>query len=489
MAHTFYFGNVSKRKNSTLQGVASTPYDVLFKSPTSLLNPVVTLNHSGDFTYNYATYGSNYYFVTDRISKNNDLWEVHLKLDALATYKSDILASTQFVSYSSLQSSTWLQDTRIPIQKNAIVSERMSTMNFLFTDGGFYVLAAVGEGGCEVYCTDISNLTSMINDLSTWTNDLQTAIFSALPFPTPTDETEATANLYTVAMKTGIIGNAYTDAPSCIRSCIWVPFFISSFADGGGTTIKLGAYDTGATAYRCKTSPVTNSVTVSIPWHYSDWRRATCEEVYLYLPLVGLVNVPSDEIINETGITVQWSATATDGCIAYRIISGGQVIGSYGANCAVNYPIGISQQSSAGEIVQTAFQGAQKTMSAGISAASSLNPVSMIGGAAMAGMSAIDSAYQTIDTAMTRHNSCIGGIGGGAGVGLSLDLKCFTVAHPTVIEPSAMVATMGYPTMKPVTLSSLSGYCQCANAHVSAAADLGILNEIDSFLNNGFYIE
>ena len=489
MAHSFVFGNVAKRKNSTLQGATTASYNVLFKSPTSLDNPVITLTHSGIFTYNYATYNGRYYFVTDVISRNNDLWEIRLKLDSLATYKSEILASTQFVSYSSLQSSIWLPDTRIPLQKNANVSQSVSTMNFLFTAGGFYVLAAVGEGGCEVYVTDITNLSAMIQDLSQWTSDLETAIFGALPFPTPNDETEATANLYSVMMKTGVIGNAYIDAPSCIRSCIWVPFFIADFADGGGTTIKLGAYDTGATAYRCKTSPVTNSVSVSIPWHYNDWRRATCEEVYLYLPLVGLVNVPSDEIINETSITVEWSATATDGCIAYRITAGNQVIGSYGASCAVNYPIGISQQASAGEIVQTAFQGAQKTISAGLSAASSLNPVGMIGGIAEAGLSAVDTVYQTINTAMTRHNSCIGGIGGGAGVGLSLDLKCFTVSHPTVVNPSDMVATMGYPTMKPVTLSTLSGYCQCANAHVSAAADLGILAEIDGYLNSGFYIE
>ena len=485
MSHTIYCGKIAKRRNSTLQPTLTDSYDVLLKSPTSLHTPTFTIS-AGSFDYNYLKWGDRYYFVTDVVSKNNSLWEVSAVCDVLATFKADILASTQFVSYSSLQSSIWLPDTRIPLQKNANVSQSVSTMNFLFTAGGFYVLAAVGEGGCEVYVTDISSLSAMIQDLSQWASDLETAIFGSLPFPTPSDETEATANLYSVMMKTGVIGNAYTDAPSCIRSCIWVPFFIANFSDGGGTTIKLGAYDTGATAYRCKTSPVTNTVSVNIPWHYNDWRRATCEEVYLYLPLVGLVNVPSDENINETTITVEWSATATDGCIAYRITAGNQVIGSYGASCAVNYPIGISQQASAGEIVQAAFAGTQKTVSSGIRAAESGN-VSAIADTAF---SAISGVYDTINTAMTRHNSCIGGIGGGAGVGLSLDLKCFTVSHPTVVNPADMVATMGYPTMKPVTLSALSGYCQCANAHVGATgAEAQELTEIDALLNSGFYIE
>ena len=93
MAHSFVFGNVAKRKNSTLQGATTASYNVLFKSPTSLDNPVITLTHSGIFTYNYATYNGRYYFVTDVISRNNDLWEIHLKLDSLATYKSEILVS------------------------------------------------------------------------------------------------------------------------------------------------------------------------------------------------------------------------------------------------------------------------------------------------------------------------------------------------------------------------------------------------------------
>ena len=487
MAHTFYFGKVAKRKNSTLQGAVSASYDVLFKTPTSIDEPTITLHHAGDFDYNYAKYKENYYFVTDKVSRNNDLWEVSLELDPLATCKSEILNSTQFVTYSSNMTSIWLPDTRIPVQKNATVAQRSTTMNFLFTDGGFYVLSAIGKDGCEVYCTDKTNLKKMISEINDWRTDLKDEIFQALPFPTPGDETEATANLYTVMLQTGVVGNAYTDAPSCIRSCIWVPFFLSSFADGGGTTIKLGVYDTNATAYSCKTSPVTNTVSVQIPWQFNDWRRAICEEVYLYLPLVGMVVLSSDELINQTSINVEWSATATDGCIAYRVSAGSQIIGTYGANCAVNYPIGISQQASAGEIVQTALSGIDRAISTAVH--SSISPISAASSVAGSVFEGFMAGYDVENIRNTTHNSCIGGIGGGAGVGLSLDLKCFTVAHPTVIEPAQMAATMGLPTMKPMTLSSLTGYCQCANAHVSAAVDAPILNKIDAYLNSGFYIE
>lgn len=475
MSHTIYAGNVSKRKNSTLQPSLSTSFDVLLKTPTSLHMPTFTISASA-FDYNYLKWNDRYYFVTDVVARNNSLFEVSAVVDVLATYKSDILASTQFVSYSSVSGGNWIADTRIPTLKNATVARNATTMNFLFTDGGFYVLSAVGKDGCHAYCVDSTLLDGLIDDLSSWTDDITNDFLNNLPTNAST-AAEAVENLYNVLARSGAVGNAYTDAPSCIRSCIWVPFFASFFA-GSSKRIYLGQYDTTKTAFLCKSTPVSRTVTVSIPWQFTDWRRAVCEEIYLYLPLVGLVNVPSDEIVNETSLSITWSATATDGCIAYIIKAGSQVVGTYGANCSVNYPIGISQQASAGEIVQSVSAGAQKTISGGIT-----------GGVTGAIGNGLSAAYDVLNVASTAHNSCVGGIGGGAGTGLDLDAICFSVAHPTIITPSEMAATMGVPTMKPLQLSNCSGYCQCANAHVSAAAESQELDAIDAFLNSGFYIE
>lgn len=483
---TVSFGTFSKRRNSTKQPASlSDQRTVRLKETTSVDHPTFIL--TGDqFDYNYAQWGSRYYFIEDIRSAHNGLTEVDCILDVLATYKSEILASTQFVAYSSSVTSPWLADTRIPLQKNATVSRAATTLNFLFTAGGFYVLSAIGDGdGCQTWITDISNIKKMINNISQWKDTVGNTIKSALPYAAPQTDMQAYQNLTEAIIGTGVVGNAYTDAPNCIRSCIWVPFFLSFFITGSGSTIKLGAFDTGATAYECVTGPVSRTASVTIPWQYSDWRRTVCEDVYLYLPLVGMVSIPSDEIVNETALNIEWSATATDGCIAYRVTAGNQVIGTYGANCAVNYPIGISQQASAGEIAQTAFEGTQRTVSSGIQAATSGN----VAGIADVAFNAIDTVYDTINTAMTRHNTCIGGIGGGAGCGLSLDAECFTVAHPTVINPSDMIATMGGPTMKPTLLSGLTGYCECVNAHVEADAMAGELDAIDSMLNTGFFIE
>ena len=490
---TIYLGSFAKRRNSTKQPTTelSDSRTIKLKENTSYDSPTFILT-GNNLDYNYAKWDNRYYFITDTRSIHNDLMEVDCVLDPLATYKAEIIASTQFVSYSS-SGTAWLADTRIPLLKDATVSSAASTMNFLFTAGGFYVLSVIGENGCQLYCADSSKIEDLISDISQWQVDLKADVLSNLPVVSPSTTEECLKNLVSVMTDTGILGNAYLDAPNCIRSCIWVPFFVGDFVDGAFRNIHLGAFDTGVSCPPCKTSPVTNSASVTIPWQHNDWRRAVCEEVYLYLPLVGMVSIPSDEVVRESQITVQWSATATDGCVAYRVMSGNQCIGTYGANCSVNYPIGISQQASAGQIVQSVMSGAQQTVSGAIQGAANgaaAGPWGVVaGGAAGAAMNGIVAAYDIADVALTRHNSCIGGIGGGAGVGLSLDLLCFTVSHECSIAPASMAATMGLPTMKPMSLSGLSGYCQCANAHVECAAQANELDAIDSYLNSGFFIE
>ena len=511
------FGTFSKRRNSTKQpATLSDQRTVTLKENCSQDHPVFICS-GNNFNYNYCMWDSKYYFIEDTVSLANNEIEIRCVMDPLATYKSEILASTQFVSYSSQSGGTWLADNRIPVQKNATVAKNTTTMNFLFNDTGFYVLAAVGENGCQTYGLDRSEVDALIQNVNTWiAQDKNTAetpisqpIGQAYSWPASGNDYADLSSVITDSMasmvsklcdcfahmqysvvQSDVLGNAYVSAPSCVRSCIWVPFFATFFTTGaGGATIHLGAYDTGVTARTCKTTPESRTVTVNIPWQYSDWRRTVCEEVYLYLPMVGLVNIPSDEIVNESQIEVTWSATATDGCIAYLVKAGNQVIGTFGANCAVNYPIGFSQQASAGEIYQSYLAGAEKMISTGVQAASGINPAGWIAGAAGATMEGINTAYDVANTALSRHNSCIGGIGGGAGVGLDLDLTCYTVAHPTVISPADMKVTMGLPTMKPIALSTLTGFCQCANAHVEAPATAGELDAIDFYLNSGFYIE
>lgn len=469
MSLTVYFGKISKRRNSTLQPTVSVGFDVLLKSDTSIDYPTFLLSGSS-FDYNYAKWSDRYYFVENIKSVRNGQWEVSCTLDPLATYKAEILASTQFVSYSSLSGGTWLPDSRIPILNHPTVSRSSAAASY-FGGNGAYIFSYVGDHGCELVSLTPGMLNSLLGELTNWSDGLDDDFMSGASFGSVEDAIESLTN---VMSRSGAIGNAWENAPSCIRSCIWVPFDVYAAQHGSPVTIWLGAFETQVVAPVMSSEPVTGTITVNIPWQTSDWRRVACEDIYLYIPLVGSINIPSENIAHSSSLSIKYAYTVTDGCITFEVLAGTEVVGTYGASCSASIPIGINQQSGANQIINSLSAGLQKMSSA-----------SLLGVAAgVAG-----TAYDVTNKAFSRNLTTVGGIGGGAGAGLDRTVYCTSVYHPTAVAPADMQVTMGLPTMKPMSLSTLTGYCQCANAHVAAPAESKILDMIDAYLNTGFYIE
>lgn len=488
MSITVSFTSLSKKENSTRQLAMSTTHDCVFKNGCSMLSPTLLLELNLESFPNYTQFkiGDRYYSITDIQSVRDNLFEISGKVDVLATYKSQILASTQYVCYSSVSGGAWLADTRIPVLKNAITSA-IQTANLDYPDTtGSYILSVLGESGVDCFRVERSGLQSIIEDLQQWQDDIKDDIIDMI-----NNEIDPMLAIAKANTETGFLGNKYSVAVDCIRSCHWVPF--SSVVVGGiQEEIYLGNYPTGVNGYKITVPYTSGNIGMSIPWHFSDWRRTVCEQAYLYLPFVGMIALSTDEIANDSSLLIKYSVTSTDGQVCYEIQAGDKVIGTYGGNCSMSIPIGINQKASLGDIATTIANGFSKTVSSGISGAGALatgNVPKAVSDITNAAFSEISTIYNTINTTLSTTPTTIGGIGGGAGTGLDLLAKCFTVSHPTVINPPAMQATMGVPTMQPLQLSSCSGYCQCANAHVEIAGTSSERNMLDYYLNNGFYIE
>lgn len=470
-------GNVSKKRNSTYQPTNELIKEIecLLKDSVSEENPEFLLR-ADSFNYNYLKWNDHFYFVSGITYERNNLITVSCEIDALATHKADILNSTFYVAYSSSQGNAWLPDTRIPSVNNESVS--VNTLEFgVFSDAPRYILSYIGKNGTEVVAVtqnDISNLMSQMNAKAT---EQINNTLSGLSFGTAE---EALQSMTTAITKTDVLGNAFSNAPACIRSCHWTPFKYQTVLT---KTISLGNYDTNITGYKVFSAPTSIGVQIAIPWQFSDWRRATNESIYLYLPLVGMINIDTASIIQESYITIDASYTLTDGNISYLVKAGNQIIGTYGGNCRAEYAIGINQAASAGEVFNTLIHGTERTVS------NALTSKSMKAGIGNAVMGGLVTGYDTLNTAFSTHPSSIGGIGGGAGYGLDRNIKCYSVKRDTIIEPSAMASTMGLPTMKPMTLSTLTGYCECVNAHIAVNAHSDVIDVIDSYINSGFYIE
>lgn len=488
MSVTVYFANIAKKRNSTYQGTFTTSYDCVLKDATSLDRPTFLIS-AATMDYNAAKWDNRYYFIDDVVSVRQGQWEVTCVLDVLATYKAEILASTQFVCYSSHLTSAWLLDERVPVLNSEDVNTDSTDLSPAF-NGGFYVLSVVGPNGNVFAISSKADLDKIVDEISNWKT---TSIDSALQgtagsvtydWTTTEDCLESLSKMLT---QSGILGNAYSNAPQMIRSCKWVPFTMSDFSAGYGQMIYLGEFQTSVTAPYCRIDPVWRRFDVSIPWHYNDWRRAACESVYLYLPFVGNVNLSADELVGYSSLEVDLTLSAVDGSMQYCVKAGSTVLGLYSATCNADYQIGVNQKASAGEVFQSVLQGADKIASIGVNA--SIDPVSdlaVMGSMALEGAIAV---YNAKSVQKSTHPTVIGSVAGAVNSKSPTSIICTVISHPTAIAPADMAATMGRPTMQPMSLATLTGYCQCANAHVAAAAQARELDAIDTYLNSGFFIE
>lgn len=472
MAITINSTTFAKRHNSTaIPASFSHSYDVSLKGACSYNRPVFLLAEAA-FLDNYVQWGNWYYFVDDVVVVRNNLLEVHCAIDVLATYKADILASTQYVAYSNVSGGTWLPDNRIPV-----LSEREVLVNSfspsIFRPSGTYLLSVLGKDGCATYEVSLSQIANMLDEVENQADNIyQNLISQSLP---------ADELLNEIIMNTDLLGNAYANAPQCLRALYWVPFIPAPDGVTSGP-VYLGNFPAGFSATAQRVDPIAYSTTINIPWKYNDWRRVSCENISVYLPLVGTANIPSEAICNETSLYIEYTYTLSDGAIAYLISgsSSGDPISTYSAKCSISYPLGINQRASIGDLANVVLSGATKAASQGL-----FGTIPTVA----TGMSVVETTYQTLDKAFSTKPTCVGGMGGGAGSTFSKDIKIVNSIHPTKYDPGTMAATMGVPTMTPMQLSSCSGFCQCINAHVSAAAEVPVLNEIDVHLNNGFYIE
>lgn len=74
------------------------------RNETSVTDVVMQIEYSKfpDFNYAYLAEFGRYYYVTDIISIRNNLWEIHLSVDVLMTYKDAIMNCKAYVDRTSL---------------------------------------------------------------------------------------------------------------------------------------------------------------------------------------------------------------------------------------------------------------------------------------------------------------------------------------------------------------------------------------------------
>ena len=466
---TLTYYSFSKRHKSTLQPSSGTNIDIYLKDGCSLTKPVFVLNWSGVPSFNYCQFENRYYFVTDKVQIRNDLWEIQCEEDYLASWKTVIGATEAMIMYATGGSDN-IVDSRIPITSPVYVSQTPEAINGItITDGnqGTIILSITGTGSFGNYVMQNSTqIFELMRDMDNWVqfmiNDPVTGFQQ-------------------------LCGSG--QAPDNLKGAIALPILASAMTSGALESLYLGNYpcvdsnDHPIKGYRITDPLATGSCTINIPWRYSDWRRhSPYSSLYLYLPLIGTIQLPTDELIGEASVAVLYSVNITSGDVAVevRASSSNKIITTASGNCAMATPYGSANISSA-KVASAVVTGI-----AGIAGAA-LAPTT--GGATLALFSGLTASAGQMLSAQHGETKGGGGLSGGASHGLTKLCVLTCVSKELSDSQTNLNPIMGKPVMAKALIGSYSGFVQTDGAQVAGDMLESEREAINDLLDGGFYYD
>lgn len=442
---TVYSG-FTKRINSTARPSGGTSKNVVLKEDTSVIHPHFIIS-GFDTSWNYIAWGSRYYFVDDIVILSNTQAEYICALDVLATYKTVIGNSTEYVIRAASSYNPYVIDTKYPALADTDLSS-LYLSGLAVNSTGIYVLGVVGgdaTNSVTYYTLGVGGFAS-----------LMAALFNT---------SYLNASDISVELQKELV-NPF----QYIVSCYWFPFTAQQIA-GDMAQIKFGWWDSGVYGGRLSDSDrvVSLEATFAPPRHpqaptrgqYLNDAPFTRYTLNCYsfgsIPLnpspfvdgdAGAIEIDVDIF---TGVAQMYVA-----CAGSRLFT---TISQFGV------PIQINQNTA--NVVGGAISA--------LSGAVSLGLGNVVGGAAGV-MSALESLFPQVQTQGANGS------------------KVAFLQTPNIVAEFRSIAeedntTMGRPLCAPRTINTLSGFIQCENVDVACTGTMAEKRAIIEHMESGFFYE
>lgn len=296
------------------------------------------------------------------------------------------------------------------------------------------------------------------------------------------------------AMKQLIYGGS---AGECLKSAIALPLLFSPAdvsAGGDGVDIVLGNYpckdDNGNSIKGYKvTKPLLTDVTnIDIPWKYSDWRRNPpyCQ-IILYLPFVGLITLPTADLITDTSLNIRYVFNVTSGDFSVQVMGNQseRIFSTSSGNIAMNTAYG-STGIDTNRLTTSVIAGATAVIG-GVASAIATGGLTTPAALGIAGGMAT-AAGGTL-SALGGTGQGNGGLGGGSSQGLDKVIHCICVSRTLTDTQSNLNSIMGKPYMGKATISSFSGYVQTEGFSLNSGRLSQVSDIVNKMMDSGVYIE
>ena len=444
------FTTESKRENSTKHRTMPTVHDCTFKNGCSMLSPTLFLEiNSNDFpAYTGFKIGSKYYNVTDIRSVRNNLFEVSGRIDVLATYKTAIGNSNEYVIRAAASYNPYVIDTKYPaLASSHLENVLLSNLRFTSVSGnGTFVLGVVAPttSGSAVtyYSMGLSNFTSVMLKLFD---------------PTYLAGTELSVELQ----------KELVNPMQYIVSCYWYPFDII----GDDESLKFGWWDTQVSCGRLSESHRIQSTeqTFSMPQHPQAATRGMFLKDSPYtrytLNCYSFGSIPIDPapFVRAGSGAIQIDVDVFTGIGQLYLASQGSRL--FQATAQIGVPIQLNQ------VMPNIVNSGITAISSGLA----LNYGNIVGFASGIA-SAIQSLYPQVQT------------NGANGTKIAyLHTPNIVCEFRNIVDEDN--ETMGRPLCAKRTINTLSGYIQCENVDISLAASSTEREEVIRFMESGFFYE
>lgn len=467
---TFY--NFAKKENSTAQPAVSsgTTKTCYWKTPGSVQAPVIELESATlpGYNYCYIPETDRYYFITGT-SYNAGVWELSLRVDVLASFKSDIGGTSMYVERASAEKTGSLIDKAYPLTDVYTVSHATVKSTSTFANGTILLNVINGDSnsGTTSYVMTVQNFGTFLDQIMVG----------------------ADVSLAELTQVQQAIQVTQKEPLKYIVGAYWLPDSYMTYAAGSPLTqLKLGNFDaTGLTLYKAtdSLSALTHTYTVTLPKHpQASARGSFCNlepysEYSVDLGPFGAVKLDSCPLAEASTLTIKVLQDLLTGT-ARVIISAdtGAVI----ANISGPWAVPIQLNATTKDYLGGAFQvggGIAMMVGSAVSAPAT-------GGASLLGLVGAVESYTNGIESMTKGIVSTAGSVGAMVDHLrtwDFDAKFYTIANDNN-------ANFGRPLFRTRTPAALGGFVKAVKGLVqSANASRTELDSINAYMEGGFYYE
>lgn len=454
---TFY--TFSKRINSTKLPSGGTSYGVTLKEGCSVLRPSIRLVWPGSgsptaYNYAYISDFGRYYWVQNWTFEDRQ-WTADLAVDVLATYKTGIGSSSQYVTRSASQYDGDVTDGLYPAKATPALNTAQTALwnppsNVV---DQVFVMAIMGQQGWQSYYL---------------LNGLQYAYIANEIFGSSFFNGYDFGDISVDTVK------SWFSPEDNVVSVSWLPLSWSQVSGlGSSTPLSFGSWPVTGT-YNQITPQTTFTVSGSIA--ITDHPDAATRGSYLngntysarnlFIPGVGNIALDCDKLIGCASVNVSAEINLAGGSATFTIYAvGGSTTRIQTLDKQIAVPFGYGTTRMDGEGVFSAVLGAAGS-------AANENAAGTISGV----IDAIKSAFP--------HTTVINSSGSIGAYQTRMRLE------ETFYRQTPMDNTdRGRPLCQIKTINTLSGYVKCEDANLSLSATDAELDAVVSYMNGGFFYE